>query len=103
MAEAYELWKAMSVAGEDITFWQNIYVKFYQAFIEADRSTSKRYQPELEYYDEEMAEFEQLITSVWSYITSLDLPDISEYNKDYHGIVDFEKWLCANPNPHLIQ
>ena len=37
MAEAYELWKAMSVAGEDITFWQNIYVKFYQAFIEADR------------------------------------------------------------------
>lgn len=73
------------------------------AFIEADRSTSKRYQPELEYYDEEMAEFEQLITSVWSYITSLDLPDISEYNKDYHGIVDFEEWLCANPNPHLIQ
>ena len=37
MAEAYELWKAMSIAGEDLTFWQNFYVKFYQAFIEADR------------------------------------------------------------------
>ena len=73
------------------------------AFIESDRSTGKLYQPEVNYCDEEMAEFEQLITSVWNYITSLNLPDISEYSKDYHGIVDFENWLCANPNPHLIQ
>ena len=37
MAEAYALWKAMSIAGEELTVWQDIYVKFYQAFIEADR------------------------------------------------------------------
>ena len=37
MAEAYALWKAMAAAGEEITVWQSIFVKFYQAFIEADR------------------------------------------------------------------
>ena len=33
----YELWSEMLVNGDPLTFWQEFYVKFYQAFIEADR------------------------------------------------------------------
>ena len=33
----YELWSDMMVAGEEVSFWQEFYVKFYQAFIEGDR------------------------------------------------------------------
>ena len=35
--ELYLQWKEMMVGGLDIPFWQVFYVKFYQAFIEADR------------------------------------------------------------------
>ncbi len=35
--EQYLLWKDMMTAGEDVSFWQEFYVKFCQAFIEADR------------------------------------------------------------------
>ena len=37
MVQAFETWKAMMQAGEAIPWWQDFYVKFYQAFIEADR------------------------------------------------------------------
>ena len=33
----YNLWSDMMVAGEDLAFWQEFFVYFYQAFIEADR------------------------------------------------------------------
>ncbi len=39
MAELYALWKGQMIAGDDIAFWQEFFVKFYQAFIEADRWT----------------------------------------------------------------
>lgn len=35
--EKYILWSDMIVNGESLSFWQTFYVKFYQAFIEADR------------------------------------------------------------------
>ena len=35
--EIYTQWKSLMQAGTDIPFWQEFYVKFYQAFIEADR------------------------------------------------------------------
>ena len=35
--EQYLQWKELLRAGEDLPFWQEFYVKFYQAFIEADR------------------------------------------------------------------
>ncbi|MBQ2383259.1 MAG: amino acid ABC transporter permease [Oscillospiraceae bacterium] len=35
--EYYELWSSMMVDGEPLTFWQEFYVKFFQAFIEGDR------------------------------------------------------------------
>lgn len=37
MARSYEQWKALMVAGEALPFWQEFFVKFYQAFLEADR------------------------------------------------------------------
>lgn len=37
MAEYYSLWKSMMLSGEDIAFWQEFFVKFYQAFIENNR------------------------------------------------------------------
>lgn len=33
----YELWSDLMVAGEPLQFWQEFYVKFYQAFIIGDR------------------------------------------------------------------
>ena len=36
-AQMFETWKAMMAAGEDLPWWQDFYVKFYQAFIEAGR------------------------------------------------------------------
>ena len=35
--EQYILWKDLLRSGADIPFWQEFYVKFYQAFIENDR------------------------------------------------------------------
>ena len=35
--EVYLQWKELLKAGVDLPFWQDFYVKFYQAFIEADR------------------------------------------------------------------
>lgn len=35
--EIYTQWKSLMQAGTDLPFWQEFYVKFYQAFIEADR------------------------------------------------------------------
>lgn len=33
----YTEWKTLLTSGESLAFWQEFYVKFYQAFIEADR------------------------------------------------------------------
>ena len=35
--ELYTQWKAILLSGQELPFWQEFYVKFYQAFIEADR------------------------------------------------------------------
>jgi len=37
VAETYELWKSLMVSGQELSFWQEFYVKFYQAFLENDR------------------------------------------------------------------
>ena len=37
MAEYYTLWKSLMLEGKDVPFWQDFFVKFYQAFIEKDR------------------------------------------------------------------
>ena len=37
MAQYYEAWKALMRSGEALPFWQEFFVKFYQAFIEKNR------------------------------------------------------------------
>ena len=37
MADYYTLWKGLMISGEEIPFWQEFFVKFYQAFIQNDR------------------------------------------------------------------
>ena len=37
MEEYYLLWQSLMIEGKKIPFWQEFYVKFYQAFIENDR------------------------------------------------------------------
>ena len=38
LAQTYELWKGIMRAGEEpLAWWQEVFVRFYQAFIEADR------------------------------------------------------------------
>ena len=37
MAELYTQWKALLISGQKLSFLQDFYVKFYQAFLEADR------------------------------------------------------------------
>ena len=37
MAELYTQWKALLISGQKLSFWQDFYVKFYQAFLEAGR------------------------------------------------------------------
>ena len=37
LAAMYEQWKGLMVSGEDLSFFQEFFVKFYQAFLENDR------------------------------------------------------------------
>ena len=45
--------------------------------------------------EEELAEFARLIGIVWRKITTLELPDISEYSADYKGMLQFEEDLLT--------
>lgn len=37
LAQYYEIWKADMLTGDGVSFWQEFFVKFYQAFLENDR------------------------------------------------------------------
>ncbi|HEY8992257.1 MAG TPA: ATP-dependent DNA helicase [Candidatus Microsaccharimonas sp.] len=47
----------------------------------------------LSFDKEEMARFAQLIGKVWKHITMLDLPDTSQYDATYKGLLAFEQDL----------
>ena len=44
---------------------------------------------------EELTEFTQLIEIIWRKITTLDMPDISDYSADYKGMLQFENDLLT--------
>ncbi|PID32873.1 hypothetical protein CR956_00195, partial [Candidatus Saccharibacteria bacterium] len=46
--------------------------------------------------DEDLANFKQLIGIVWQKIIDLDLPDISKYDQNYKGLLQFEQDLLDN-------
>ena len=64
-------------------------------FVEPDMKTGDILSLEDTFSREELAEFTQLIDVVWQKITTLDLPDISEYSADYKGILQFEEDLLT--------
>ncbi|MGB2787383.1 MAG: ATP-dependent DNA helicase [Candidatus Saccharimonadaceae bacterium] len=48
---------------------------------------------EFDITETDIAEFKQLIGAVWQNIKTLDLPDVSEYEQNYKGILAFEQSL----------
>lgn len=51
-----------------------------------------------DFSDYDMANFEKLIVSVYKHIKTLDLPDISKYDKSFNGILEFEADLINKDN-----
>ena len=66
-----------------------------QQFVEPDMKTGDILSLEDTFSREELAEFTQLIEIIWRKITTLDLPDISDYSADYKGMLQFENDLLA--------
>lgn len=64
-------------------------------FVEPDMKTGDILSLEDTFSREELTEFTQLIEIIWQKITTLDLPDISDYSADYKGMLQFEKDLLA--------
>ncbi len=64
-------------------------------FVEPDMKTGDILSLEDTFSKEELTEFTQLIEIIWQKITTLDLPDISDYSADYKGMLQFEKDLLA--------
>ena len=48
---------------------------------------------------DELADFQRLIAAVWRCITTLELPDISNYQANYRGMIQFEKDLISSEYP----
>ena len=48
---------------------------------------------------DELADFQRLIAAVWRCITTLELPDISNYEANYRGMIQFEKDLISSEYP----
>ncbi len=64
-------------------------------FVEPDIKTGDILSLEDTFSEEALAEFARLIGVVWRKITTLELPDISEYSADYKGMVQFEEDLLT--------
>jgi hypothetical protein len=47
----------------------------------------------LDFNDDDIAQFKKLINAVWTRIINLDLPDISNYDASYKGVLAFENDL----------
>lgn len=45
----------------------------------------------LDFSDEEVAEFSMLLQAIWKHIATLDLPDTSNYEPTYKGMLQFER------------
>lgn len=48
------------------------------------------FQLEMDFSPEELTEFKKLIIAVWNRIMNLDFPDVSGYDQNYKGILQFE-------------
>lgn len=50
----------------------------------------------LDYKADEVERMKALIGAVWRRVKTLDLPDVSGFDKSYKGVIDFENWLIEN-------
>lgn len=64
-------------------------------FVEPDMKTGDILSLEDTFSREELTKFTQLIEIIWRKITSLDMPDISDYSADYKGMLQFENDLLT--------
>ncbi len=62
-------------------------------FVEPEKESGEIRQLMLEYSDKELQDFLTLLESVWKKIKDVDLPNISKYEQNYKGIVQFENDL----------
>lgn len=62
-------------------------------FIEPDVATDEIWALEDSFSAEDLDRFRRLVAVVWQKITTLDLPDISSYEPNYKGVIQFEKDL----------
>ena len=67
-------------------------------FVEPD-SRGDIYQLDDRFSRDELADFQRLIAAVWRCITTLELPDISNYQASYQGMIQFEKDLISSEYP----
>ena len=61
-------------------------------FVEPD-STGAIHALRDQFNDEELERFQKLLCAVWQCITTLELPDVSEFEANYKGILAFEEYL----------
>lgn len=62
-------------------------------FVEPEKENGQICQLSIEYNQKELAEFIKLLEAMWPKIKDADLPDISKYEKNYKGILQFEEDL----------
>ena len=72
-------------------------------FVEPDQSTGDIVALDDRFSNDELADFQRLITAVWRCITSLELPDASHYETNYRGVLQFEEDLLAGKYPACEQ
>jgi len=67
----------------------------YLSFVQPDKSNAV-ITLEAEFSDDELVNFTKLVVAIWKHIKSLDLPDVSKYDKSIKGILQFEQDLIDN-------
>ena len=68
-------------------------------FVEPDQATGDIVALDDRFSNDELADFQRLIAAVWRCITTLELPDISNYQASYQGMIQFEKDLISSEYP----
>ena len=61
-------------------------------FVEPD-SNGEVYALEEQFSQDDLVRFTKLINAVWHCITTLELPDVQEFEQNYRGVLAFEDYL----------
>ena len=72
-------------------------------FVEPNQATDDIVALDDRFSNDELADFQRLIAAVWRCITLLELPDVSHYEANYRGVLQFEEDLLAGKYPACKQ